>query len=637
MARVVAGVSQAQRDHSRLYGLLGTLPRVMGARLHRQYGKQITYQGNAWLDGRIGALTGLVIPLAATDADICAVAEKQAAEMMRLAGAGVGGIDIEAVRHRLHEAVRRLDIEPPARRCFDIDRWEWVGMGDRQAVARMTCSGWWRRRLRVYAARKVEAEAIRMGFVRNAPKGARIYCSDASLHRRIGQRRRNAQGLENTLAVNEDGEAFTLAELAARSVANPTIRRGELMTRIRGFEEIAKGCGHVGEFVTITCPPSMHAFHEKTGQAIASYDGTTPKQAQAYLSKRWARIRAALARHGVKLYGFRIAEPHHDGTPHWHMIAFFPPGWPGVAQRAARPRIMAIIRRYSIADMPRDRDARKWRVKFKAIDGRGAAGYIAKYVSKNIDGYKVGADLLGELELCAPLRVEAWAATWGIRQFQQFGGPPIGVWRELRRIEAAEGVAEQARSAADAGNFRRYVEVMGGPLVSRAEMPLAMAKVAAYQVGRDGSLRGRVGRYFEVGTEVVGVLDRVAGRVVESARRVWQIIVKGAGNVRKTGAAFGVAVGVGPAGRSPGGNVRVVADALKGVRDAEGGFAFPWTCVNNCTGVEDGKEVGSPAGQGRGGESGLDVPQAGADRRSGGPDGRVVRRSDRAGEAGGAG
>ena len=39
----------------------------------------------------------------------------------------------------------------------------------------------------------------------------------------------------------------------------------------------------------------------------------------------WARIRACWKRKGITAFGVRIAEPHHHGTPHWHLLIFMKP------------------------------------------------------------------------------------------------------------------------------------------------------------------------------------------------------------------------------------------------------------------------------------------------------------------------
>lgn len=162
-------------------------------------------------------------------------------------------------------------------------------------------------------------------------------------------------------------------------------------------------------------------------QKTPRYDNTTPREALCYLTRLWSRIRAKLHRSELRVYGFRISEPQHDGTPHWHLRLFM--------EHRHVQAVRAILRDYALKEDGDEPGAQHHRFKAVPIDWSqgSAAGYFAKYVSKNIDGYGLEEDRNGQDAKQTAPRVEAWASTWGIRQFQQIGGPPVTVWRELRR------------------------------------------------------------------------------------------------------------------------------------------------------------------------------------------------------------
>lgn len=388
------------------------------------------------------------------------------------------------------------------------------------AVMRMFNETWWRGRLRRIAAAWREHLQIAVG---NVSKKKHAYASKTCVAEWREQKRRTREFLKGLELEDEDGNRISLIEKYDGSVANPAIRRCELMTRIRGFENICNELGYMGEFYTLTAPSKYHAT-TKAGYRNHKWNGANPSDTQGYLTSLWARIRAKLHREDIRIFGIRVAEPHHDATPHWHMLMFMLP------EHAERVR--TVIRDYAWQEdgneLSSDK-ARKARFHAEAIDPEkgSATGYVAKYISKNIDGYALDGetdDESGELLKDTAPAVSAWAARWHIRQFQFIGGAPVTVYRELRRMadtEAAHGLSVEfaaVHDAADAGDWAGYVNAQGGAFVRRDDL----------QVRTLYETRTEFNQYGEETVCIRGVYDSTvgAGSPVLTRLTQWTIVPK---------------------------------------------------------------------------------------------------------------
>lgn len=370
-------------------------------------------------------------------------------------------------------------------------------------VSRAKCPIFWRRALRKQTQQAGDQLSRHLCEV---SKHKQIYCADITVQRRQQQRKRNADTLANiTMECEEDGHRATLADLAASGVGNPQVRRSELMARIAGLEEWAQGEGYQADFWTLTTPTRFHRFHGD-GAVNRGWNESTPREASDYLSKVWAKVRAAFHREQIGAIGLRVAEPHHDGTPHWHFLVFIRP--------ERREQARDIARRYALEMDGDEKGAKRHRFTAKKIDPkRGtAAGYVAKYIAKNIDGFALEQDEHGNKATEAAERVEAWAATWRIRQFQFFGlrFAPVSLWRELRRLDdvsAFDMGVESLRLAADSGLFADFI----------AQQAQALSVLICES-------SGALNRYGETAAAKPFAIAAASGVVIPVARKSWRVV-----------------------------------------------------------------------------------------------------------------
>lgn len=391
------------------------------------------------------------------------------------------------------------------------------------ALNRMCCERWWFRKIKILRLRRIETVARNIELVNHSRSS---YASYHAIRLNKQQKAQNRIYLSSTVITNENGETYTLQELADRSVSNPEVRRAELMVRIRGFEVVAELLGHVGEFYTLTTPSRMHACL-KHGANNPKYDGTTPKQAQDYLTHLWALMRSELHRQGINLYGFRVVEPHHDGTPHWHLMLFMP--------EKQKTVVRQIMQHYAFLDTPNELGAKDHR--FKAInidpDKGTAAGYIAKYIAKNIDGYGLNQTPDDKNASETAERIITWANTWGIRQFQQIGGPSVTVWRQLRRLDKVEDEElEQVRIAATANDWAAFMLAMGGIELAKKDQPIKpYYDYGSYLNQETGEISQIIeNRYLESSHQrIVGVIAK--GIAYDSRKHYWTVNTRAAGSL----------------------------------------------------------------------------------------------------------
>jgi hypothetical protein len=337
-------------------------------------------------------------------------------------------------------------------------------------LKRYSDNRWWLRKFRKLITQANEKAAIQLNFVNSKRQ---IYASNITTKNRIAQRLRNDELLSSSFIINEAGQRYSLKEISDLNVSNPKIRKDELICRARGFENLAKELGHEALFITVTCPSKYHRAFSKSGAPNPKWQELMPDAANEYLNHQWQKARAEFKRQDITPYGFRVVEPQHDGTPHWHMLFFI--------EGEKLQSLQNIIRHYALEIDGDEKGAVENRCDFKKIDPTkgSATGYILKYIVKNIDGEGLGKDKFGNDSILVAQRIDAWASCWCIRQFQQIGGASVSVWRELRRLRAKfmdkkDKALEQARFAADNSDWQGYTQAMGGIHTKQKNRPIQL-------------------------------------------------------------------------------------------------------------------------------------------------------------------
>ena len=192
------------------------------------------------------------------------------------------------------------------------------------------------------------------------------------------------------------------------------------------------------------------------------------------------------------------------------------------------------------------------RFKSKLIDPRKGtpASYIAKYVSKNIDGRGLGDTVskeTGKSLRDSAEHVTAWASLHRVQQFRFFGIPGRQAYRELRLFASQATRAmktskpgapvlmdpklDAVLAAADVGCFATYIMKQGGVLVPRKNYLIHTAYEPTVEPGT----------YGDHGIRIYGIWSPITGKENKICTHVhtWKMVKKAPANPGAESAAQG--------------------------------------------------------------------------------------------------
>ncbi|HCA9769069.1 bacteriophage replication protein A [Klebsiella quasipneumoniae] len=427
------------------------------------------------------------------------------------------------------------------------------------SLARMLCADWWYRKLWQMRCEWREEQLRAVCLVNR--KASPYVSYEAVIHKRE-QRRKSLEFFQSHELVNADGDTLDMEDVVNASSSNPAHRRNEMMACVKGLELIAEMRGDCAVFYTITCPSRFHATLNN-GRPNPKWTSETVRQSSDYLVDTFAAFRKAMHKAGLRWYGVRVAEPHHDGTVHWHLLCFM--------RKKDRRTLTTLLRKFAIREDRAELGNNTGpRFKSELINPRKGTptSYIAKYISKNIDGRGLAKEIskeTGKSLRDSAEHVSAWASLHRVQQFRFFGIPGRQAYRELRLL-AGQAARQQADkkagapvldnprldavlAAADAGCFATYIMKQGGVLVPRKHHLVR----TAYELNDEPST------YGDHGIRIYGIWSPIVeGRICTHAMK-WKM-------------------------------VRKAVDVQEATADQ--GAGAPWTRGNNCPPVEKMYQAG---------------------------------------------
>lgn len=248
---------------------------------------------------------------------------------------------------------------------------------------------------------------------RKIGESGEAYCSDELLEYQKQKDIEQQKFIDNTeIVYSVDGveQKIPLSQFALTDER----KASEIYMKVKDLEKVAKTKGYIALFTTFTCPAEFHS-NPKNGRNC--WDGSTPREASDWLSKRLVALNKDRERHGIQTLGMWCKEAHKDQCVHMHSMFFVRPD-------QADDLISLIHKHYSHSENAvkivhiSEEEAKKTGREFAS-----PASYITKYVIKSL---REKSD--------ESMKNKAVARLWGFRMYGFFGKTQTILWRTFDRF-----------------------------------------------------------------------------------------------------------------------------------------------------------------------------------------------------------
>lgn len=314
-------------------------------------------------------------------------------------------------------------------------------------------------------------------------------------------------------------------------------RVSEMFCESIGLQQEAEAAGMQWASVVVTATANKHP---NPASGNNTWDGTTPSQTNKTFSRKFARVRAMLAKKRITLVGFWTREAHTDATPHVNYLIYFKKGEEEIVEAAFNKHFK------------HSKNAVKFKLgeKVTYIDDDGKEQPAASFSSYAM---KYFMKFLSETPDQKTLEEAAWASTWNIRRFGFFGLPPIAIWRRMRKSEYKiehKPELEELRLACRSNDFAKFIRLCGGLGIKRNKRDFQTVRENSIVVGVEHVKSGeqhinkKLGEWVisqqkeEVSITTVDEKDRVTGEVsyamTEGQRHRTLAIAVAKGNINGT-------------------------------------------------------------------------------------------------------